>query len=93
MALAIAARKQELTCLAPQADLEHAGSFDEPVRGCDYVIHTASPVIMRPPKGKVRSALLGLEARLVHNSQGTAFNKTGRALGPADRANRAAPGA
>lgn len=24
------------------------------MRGCDYVIHTASPVIMKPPKGKAR---------------------------------------
>ena len=38
-----------------QADLEHAGSYDTPIKGCDYVIHTASPVIMRPPKGKARA--------------------------------------
>ena len=39
-----------------QADLEHAGSYDTPIKGCDYVIHTASPVIMRPPKGKACAA-------------------------------------
>ncbi len=37
-----------------QADLEAAESFYKPVRGCYYVIHTASPVIMKPPKGKAR---------------------------------------
>ncbi|KAK9839285.1 hypothetical protein WJX81_005644 [Elliptochloris bilobata] len=49
-----------------KADLEHVGSFDTPVTGCDYVIHTASPVIMRPPKGKevelvIRPAVAGVE--------------------------------
>ena len=41
----------------PQADLESAGAFTEPIRGCRYVLHTASPVIMAPPKGKVRHAV------------------------------------
>ena len=44
-------------CWLAQADLEHAGSYDTPIKGCDYVIHTASPVIMRPPKGKARAVL------------------------------------
>lgn len=37
-----------------QADLEDATSFLAPIQGCRYVIHTASPVVMNPPKGKVR---------------------------------------
>ena len=36
-----------------QADLENAASFLAPVKGCKYVLHTASPVVMNPPKGKV----------------------------------------
>ncbi len=36
-----------------QADLEDAASFLAPIKGCKYVIHTASPVVMNPPKGKV----------------------------------------
>lgn len=38
-----------------QADLEDAESFLAPIKGCKYVIHTASPVVMNPPKGKVSS--------------------------------------
>ena len=52
-----------------QADLESAGAFTEPIQGCRYVLHTASPVIMAPPKGKVRHAMQAsscLEGRLVH---------------------------
>ena len=36
-----------------QADLEDAEAFGLPIRGCKYVLHTASPVVMAPPKGKV----------------------------------------
>jgi len=82
---------RELICSAPQADLEHAGSFDEPVRGCEYVIHTASPVIMRPPKGKVRLTLPWPGGR-AHGRQGAAYILVGRALGPAERATQAALG-
>lgn len=27
-----------------------------PIKGCKYVLHTASPVVMAPPKGKVSNA-------------------------------------
>ena len=40
----------------PQADLEDASAFLAPIKGCKYVLHTASPVVMAPPKGKVSSA-------------------------------------
>ena len=36
----------------------HACSFDEPVKGCDYVIHTASPYIINVAPSEVRSKLL-----------------------------------
>ena len=52
-----------------QADLESAGAFVEPIKGCRYVLHTASPVIMAPPKGKVRHAVQissCSEGRLAH---------------------------
>ncbi|KAG2451351.1 hypothetical protein HYH02_003955 [Chlamydomonas schloesseri] len=42
-----------------KADLLSEGSFDEPVRGCDYVIHTASPFIMDVPEAEVQAKLLG----------------------------------
>ena len=35
-----------------QADLEDAEAFMAPIKGCRYVLHTASPVVMAPPKGK-----------------------------------------
>ncbi|KAG2451350.1 hypothetical protein HYH02_003954 [Chlamydomonas schloesseri] len=41
-----------------KADLLSEGSFDEPVRGCDYVIHTASPYIINVPASQVREKLL-----------------------------------
>ncbi|KAG2440929.1 hypothetical protein HXX76_003782 [Chlamydomonas incerta] len=37
------------------ADLTHAGSFDEAMKGCDYVIHMAAPVTLskvKPGEGK-----------------------------------------
>ena len=37
-----------------QANLEDAEAFRLPIKGCKYVLHTASPVVMAPPKGKVR---------------------------------------
>lgn len=37
-----------------QADLEDAEAFRLPTKGCKYVLHTASPVVMAPPRGKVR---------------------------------------
>lgn len=40
-----------------QADLEDAEAFRLPIRGCKYVLHTASPVVMAPPKGKVGRCL------------------------------------
>ena len=51
-----------------QADLEDEGSFTAPVRGCKYVIHTASPVIMHPPKGKASSEswVLTMRTTLYH---------------------------
>ena len=52
-----------------QADLESAGAFTEPIKGCRYVLHTASPVVMAPPKGKVRHAVQVpscSEGRLAH---------------------------
>ena len=45
------------TRVRSQADLESAGAFTEPIKGCRYVLHTASPVIMAPPKGKVGHAV------------------------------------
>ena len=39
---------------AAQADLEDTQAFIAPIMGCKYVLHTASPVVMAPPKGKVR---------------------------------------
>ncbi|CAL8464641.1 g4176 [Coccomyxa elongata] len=49
-----------------KADLENAASFLAPVKGCKYVLHTASPVVMNPPKGKeyetvIRPAVGGVE--------------------------------
>ena len=41
-----------------QADLEDAAAFAAPISGCRYVIHTASPVIMNPPKGKAGLTIL-----------------------------------
>ncbi|PNW80612.1 hypothetical protein CHLRE_07g324800v5 [Chlamydomonas reinhardtii] len=38
-----------------KADLTHVGSFDEAVKGCDYVIHMAAPVTLgkvKPGEGK-----------------------------------------
>jgi putative NADH-flavin reductase len=40
------------------ADLLKAGSFDEAVAGCDYVIHAASPFIINVPKGKEKEMLV-----------------------------------
>lgn len=49
-----------------QADLQRPGSFDEAVQGCDYVIHTASPVVMFCRPGEehrtiIAPALAGVE--------------------------------
>ncbi|CAL5224580.1 g7286 [Coccomyxa viridis] len=49
-----------------KADLEDAEAFRLPIRGCKYVLHTASPVVMAPPKGKemdmvIRPAVSGVE--------------------------------
>lgn len=35
-----------------KADLLAPGAFDEAVAGCDVVIHTASPYLIKVPKGK-----------------------------------------
>ena len=40
----------------PQAELEDASAFMAPVKGCKYVLHTASPVVMAPAKGEVSNA-------------------------------------
>lgn len=40
----------------PQADLEDASAFMAPIKGCKYVLHTASPVVMAPAKGEVSNA-------------------------------------
>lgn len=42
---------------ATQATLEDAASLEAAVKGCSYLIHTASPVIMTPPKGQARGRL------------------------------------
>ena len=47
-----------------QADLEDAAAFAAPISGCKYVIHTASPVIMNPPRGKASLAHLPCMANL-----------------------------
>lgn len=36
-----------------RADLMEAGSFDEAVAGCDYVLHTASPFVINVRAGGV----------------------------------------
>lgn len=41
-----------------QADLTDASSFDAPLAGATIVFHTASPVVMAPPKGKEREMLI-----------------------------------
>lgn len=41
-----------------QADLTDAASFDAPVAGTSIVFHTASPVVMAPPKGRERELLI-----------------------------------
>lgn len=41
-----------------QADLTDPSSFDEPLKGCTVLIHTASPVIMNPEKGRERELLI-----------------------------------
>ena len=43
----------DMHSFAAQADLEDAAAFRAPIKGCKYVLHTASPVVMAPPKGKV----------------------------------------
>jgi nucleoside-diphosphate-sugar epimerase len=40
------------------ADLVKAGSFDEAVAGCDYVIHVASPFVVNVPEGKAKELLV-----------------------------------
>lgn len=35
-----------------KADLMQPGAFDEAVAGCDVVIHTASPYLIKVPKGE-----------------------------------------
>lgn len=37
-----------------QAELYESESFDEAIRGCQYVIHTAAHVCLFADKGKVR---------------------------------------
>lgn len=41
-----------------QADLTDATSFDAPLAGTTIVFHTASPVVMHPPKGRERELLI-----------------------------------
>ncbi|KAI8114623.1 hypothetical protein M9434_002743 [Picochlorum sp. BPE23] len=41
-----------------QADLREKGSFDEAVRGCDVVIHVASPVTVRVARGQVEEEVI-----------------------------------
>ena len=41
-----------------QADLTDPSSFDEALKGCTVLIHTASPVIMKPEKGRERELLI-----------------------------------
>ena len=41
-----------------QADLTDPSSFDEALKGCTALIHTASPVIMNPEKGRERELLI-----------------------------------
>ena len=45
-----------------KADLLAPGSFEEPVKGCDYVIHTASPFVLKvkdPIKQLIEPAING----------------------------------
>ena len=42
----------------PKADLTDPSSFDEALKGCSVLIHTASPVIMKPEKGRERELLI-----------------------------------
>eukprot|EP00884_Botryococcus_braunii_P020637 jgi/Botrbrau1/7257/Bobra.0021s0038.2 len=41
-----------------KATLEDPASFDHAMEGCTYLIHTASPVIMTPPRGQEREKLI-----------------------------------
>lgn len=41
-----------------KADLTVAGSFDAAIAGCDYVIHCASPYLLKYPKGKEMEYLI-----------------------------------
>ena len=41
-----------------QADLTDPSAFDEALQGCTALIHTASPVIMNPEKGRERELLI-----------------------------------
>ena len=41
-----------------RADLTDAESFDAPLAGATIVFHTASPVVMAPPKGREREMLI-----------------------------------
>ncbi len=41
-----------------KADLTDPSSFDEALQGCTALIHTASPVIMNPEKGRERELLI-----------------------------------
>ena len=42
----------------PKADITDPSSFDEALQGCTALIHTASPVIMNPAKGRERELLI-----------------------------------
>jgi hypothetical protein len=47
------------------ADLMQPGSFDEAVKGCDVVIHTASPYQLNVPKGEAGRGVGGAAAALL----------------------------
>ena len=42
-----------------KADLLDSASFDEPVKGCQYVFHVASPFTLGIPKNQVQEKLVG----------------------------------
>lgn len=53
-----------------KADLSEKGSFDEAVRGCDVVLHVASPVTVRVARGQVEEEVIRPAVEGVENVVG-----------------------
>lgn len=53
-----------------KVDLETEGGYDEPMDGCQYVIHTAAVVRMTAPKGEERSCIIDPSVNGVKNVLG-----------------------